>query len=176
MCLKVEASSFEIFGYAQRKWWATKNLSNPLSDLSEMVSCKHISVVIMSCHMSVKTTGVEPYNFLKSSRGGFTPFWFELRPVHIQHREPPLAKRAPFPCWQSLLHLQSRDLLQVEQRLVVHINSIRACVGHVAIALSSKMHIILFGQSKQFGLRKLVVEVHKFHNSVLNVEIVDFVE
>jgi hypothetical protein len=30
--------------------------------------------------------------------------------------------------------------------------------------------------SKKFGLRKLVVEVHKFHNSVLNVEIVDFVE
>jgi hypothetical protein len=50
---------------------------------------------------------------------GFTPFWFELRPVRIQRGETPLAKRAPFPCRQSLLRVQSRDLLRVEQRLVV---------------------------------------------------------
>jgi hypothetical protein len=58
---------------------------------------------------------VELFEVIKA---GFTPFWFELRPVRIQRGETPLAKRAPFPCRQSLLRVQSRDLLRVEHRLV----------------------------------------------------------
>jgi hypothetical protein len=48
---------------------------------------------------------VELFEVIKA---GFTPFWFELRPVRIQHGETPLAKRAPFSCRQSLLRVQSR--------------------------------------------------------------------
>jgi hypothetical protein len=88
---------------------------------------------------------VERFEAIKA---GFKPFWFELWPLRIQRGETLLAKRAPFPCRQSLLRVQSRDLLRVEQRLISSFNSISVCVGRVAIALSLKMQMILFRRFK----------------------------
>jgi hypothetical protein len=103
MSLKVEASSFKFFGYTQRKWWATMNLSNPCQ-----VSCKDISVVISRVPYIRQNDWGQAVELFEVIKAGFTPFWFELRPIRIQRGEIPMAKRAPFSCRQSLLRVQSR--------------------------------------------------------------------
>jgi hypothetical protein len=83
-------------------------LVKPLSDLSEMVSCKDISVVISRVPYIRQNEWGRAVELFEVIKAGFTPFWFELRPVRIQRGETPLAKRASFSCRQSLLRVQSR--------------------------------------------------------------------
>jgi hypothetical protein len=90
MCLKVEASSFEFFGYAQRKLWAIKNLSKPFfrfvgnGKLQTNIGGHHV-VPYISQNDRGRTV-----ELFEVSKAGFTPFWFELRPVRIQRGETPL--------------------------------------------------------------------------------------
>jgi hypothetical protein len=84
-------------------------LAKPLSDLSEMVSCKDISVVISRVPYIRQNDWGRAVELFEVIKADFTtPFWFELRPVRIQRGETPLAERALFSCRQSLFRVQSR--------------------------------------------------------------------
>ena len=75
---------------------------------------------------------------------GFTPFWFELRPVrtHSTWRNPSGQASVVLMPAELIARAVERDLLRVEQRLIALIVLISGCVGRVAIALSTRMDII----------------------------------
>jgi hypothetical protein len=67
-------------------------LVKPLSDLSETVSCKDILVVISSVPYIRQNDWGRAVELFEVIKAGFTPFWFELRPVRIQRGETPLGQ------------------------------------------------------------------------------------
>jgi hypothetical protein len=119
-------------------------LVKPLSDLSEMVSCKDILVVISRVPYIRQNDWGRAVELFEVIKAGFTPFWFELRPVrtHSTWRNPSGQASVVLMPAELIARAVWRDLLRVEQRLIALIVLISGCVGRVAIALSTRMDII----------------------------------